>query len=140
QPNAQPNAASQEKPGFWGNVGGFFQGAFEGGVDAVKGVGNLAHGAWNLTGGWMTDPKASQQTVQNIQNTASAVWNNPGAVVDAVTKPITDAWSQGEYGKALGRGTFEVAAAVLGTKGLDKVAKLGRAGEVANAVTKAERV
>jgi hypothetical protein len=139
---AQPDGKS-EKPGVLGNVGGFFQGAWEGGVDTVKGLGNMAQGAWNLTGGWLTNPEASKQTVDNVKNTASTVWNNPGAVVDAVTKPITDAWSKGEYGKAIGRGTFDAASMLLGTKGLDKVAKLGRVGEaatVASNVGKAEEV
>jgi hypothetical protein len=128
--------APQEKPGFWGNVGGFFKGAWDGAVDTVKGVGNMAVGAWNITGGWATNPEQAAQSWQNTKDTVSAVAQNPGLVVDAVTKPITDAWSQGKYGEAIGRGTFEAASVVLGAKGLDKIGKLGKVADVASDVAR----
>ena len=44
------------------------------------------------------------------------VYSDSKYVVDAVTKPITDAWAAGEYGEAIGRGTFEAAGVLFGTK------------------------
>ena len=144
-PTPTPTSAAAEKPaekpGVLGQVGGFFVGGWDGAVDTVKGVGNLAVGTWNLTGGWLTNPDASKETVKNLGNTVDAVVNHPGAVLEGIVKPVTEPWQNGEYGKAIGRGGFELAAAVVGTKGLDKVAKIakvGKVGELASVATKAE--
>ena len=138
-PTPTPAAAGKpaEKPGVLGQVGGFFVGGWDGAVDTVKGVGNLAVGTWSLTGGWLTNPDASKETVKNLGNTVDAVVKHPGAVLEGIVKPVTEPWQNGEYGKAVGRGLFEVAGAIVGTKGLDKVAKVGKVGEVASVATKA---
>lgn len=44
---------NQEQTGFLGHVGGFFKGVWDGGVDTVKGIGNIAKGAWNPTFGFI---------------------------------------------------------------------------------------
>lgn len=124
-------------------VGGFFQGFWDAGVETVKGIGGMAVGAWKLTGGWIFDSKASMETWSHLTTTASVVWNHPEAVWDAIKEPYAEAWSRGEYGKAFGRGAFEVVALVATTKGADKLskaAKLKKAGEVADVAGKAGKV
>lgn len=126
-----------------GQVGGFFQGFWDAGVETVKGIGGMAVGAWKLTGGWIFDSKASMETWSHLTITASVVWNHPEAVWDAIKEPYAEAWSRGEYGKAFGRGAFEVVALVASTKGADKLskaAKLKKAGEVADVAGKAGKV
>ncbi|WP_218081257.1 hypothetical protein [Anthocerotibacter panamensis] len=38
------------------HVGDFGKGLYEGGKDALTGLGSMAKGAWNLTGGWVSNP------------------------------------------------------------------------------------
>ncbi len=58
--------------------------------------------------GLTTDPRT----------TGAAIWQ-------AITGPISDAWKRGDYGEAIGRGAFDIAAAIVGTKGLSKAGKFG---------------
>jgi hypothetical protein len=126
-----------EDKGVLGHAADFGTGVYEGGRDLVTGVAGLAKGAWNLTGGWVFDPEASRETVQTLENVGSAVWNDPGAVVDAVTEPYRDAWSEGRPMEAIGRGTLEAASIVFGAKGIDKLAKGTRAAGAADDVARA---
>lgn len=104
---------------------GALRGAWGGLRDLAGGLVDMGRGAANLTG--VNGEKARRETVQHLQRTAQHVIRNPRAVVDAVTRPITEPWKRGEYGEAIGRGAFEAAGIVVGTKGLEK---LGRAGQV----------
>ncbi len=122
--------------GVLGHVGDFGTGLWEGGKDLVTGLGGMAQGAWNLTGGWVTNPEASRQTVQTLKNVGNAVVENPGGVLDAVVEPYKKAWREGRPGEAIGRGTFEVISAVVGTKGLDKLAKGSKLAGVADDVAR----
>ncbi len=137
-----PASAPAQDKGALGHVGDFGVGLYEGGKDLVTGLGGMAQGAWNLTGGWLTNPDASRRTVETLKNVGSAVVENPGGVVDAVTEPYKKAWAEGRPGEAIGRGTFEVLSVVVGTKGLDKLAKgsklAGAADDVARVANKAD--
>ena len=135
-----PAAQQKEPPGFFGQVGGFFVGIYDGGKDAVVGLGSLAVGSWNLTGGWLINPEASHKTWDTLTGTVSTVVHEPGKVWDAVTEPYTTAWGEGRYGEAIGRGTFEVVTLVLGTKGVDKVAKAGELSKVSEVAAGLEKV
>jgi hypothetical protein len=49
---------------------------------------------------------------------------------EGLKQPYADAWHKGEYGEAFGRGAFDIASLLLGTKGADKALKsLGIAGK-----------
>lgn len=118
--------AAKEGPGFFGQVGGFFTGLYEGGKDTVVGLAGMAKGAWNLTGGWITNPDEAGKTWEGLKGSVTTIFTDPGKVWDAIKEPYVTAWSEGRYGEAIGRGTFEVVTAVLGTKGLDKAGKVGK--------------
>ena len=116
--------------GVLGHVGGFFSGLYDGAKDTVVGLGGMAVGTWNLTGGWVTDPSAAHGTWDHLTGTVSTVVQHPGQLWDAIKQPYVTAWSEGRPGEAIGRGTFEAVTIILGTKGLDK---LGKAGKIAEA-------
>jgi hypothetical protein len=121
----------------WLQQGGyFFKGAWDAGKETVQGLGSMAKGAWNLTGGWIFNHSAAEQTWSNLKATGSAIYNDPMVIWDAVKEPYVTAWSEGRYGKAIGRGAFEVVTAVVGTKGLDKLAKGSKVAGMADDVIK----
>lgn len=115
--------------GFWGQVGGFFKGVGLGAWDTVTGL-------WTA----VTNP------VDTIKGLAYAV-THPGELWEALKKPYTDAWSRGDYGEAIGRGTFEVlsmlfppgggAAAKGGAKAADIASDVARVADVAGDVARA---
>lgn len=80
---AAPAVPTPAQQNWWQKTLGFgkdlVSGAYEGGRDMVVGVKDLAvgtaKGAWNLTGGWITDPKAAKQTAQSVWNGAKGAWN-----------------------------------------------------------------
>ena len=83
----------------------------DGSFDELK---NTWGGLWDgVKTVFTTDPRT----------TGAAIWG-------AVTGPITDAWKRGDYGEAIGRGVFDIAAAIVGTKGLSKAGKFAK-GKVA---------
>jgi len=110
--------------GFWGQVGGFF-----------KGVGL---GAWDTVSGLWT---AVTNPVDTLKGLAYAV-THPGELWDALKKPYTEAWARGDYGEAVGRGTFEVLSMLFppgggaAAKGAVKAADVaGDVARVANAAS-----
>ncbi|HEY1099612.1 MAG TPA: hypothetical protein VGF99_11825, partial [Myxococcota bacterium] len=107
-------------------------------TDLVGGVKDMAVGAVNLTG--LNGTEAQAQTQETLSRTTDAIVNNPGAVVDAITQPITKPWSEGRYGEAIGRGVFEAASLVVGTKGADKLGKLGTVAHAADTASDAARL
>lgn len=117
-------------------VGGFFKGVYDAGAETVTGLVGMGKGAWNLTGGWLTNPEAAAQTWENTKNVVGAVVDNPGVVWDAIKEPYVTAWSQGRYGEAIGRGTFEVLSTVFGPKGADKLAKTTKVADTLGDVAK----
>ncbi|WP_218082113.1 hypothetical protein [Anthocerotibacter panamensis] len=119
------------------HVGDFGKGLYEGGKDALTGLGSMARGAWNLTGGWVSDPKEAQSTWEHLKGTTEAVVHNPGLVWEGIKAPYEQAWQSGHPGEAFGRGTFEALSFLAGTKGLDKLAK---GSKLAEAVAAGEKV
>jgi hypothetical protein len=158
--NASGNVVGDANPppdkGVMHQVGGFFKGAGGAlwdmgkglvglGVGAAKlsSVSQAAEGLSNATG--LYNYHGYSETQQAVSQTAQAIYNHPGAIVDGITKPYAEAWAQGNYGEALGRGAVDVGGLFVG--GVGAVGKAGEAanvagkvGEAANAVSKAGEV
>lgn len=159
-----PPAPKPAQQNWWQKTLGFgkdlISGAYEGGRDMVVGIKDLAvgtaKGAWNLTGGWITDPKAAKQTAQSVWSGAKGAWNvasdlaktNPAYlradpkgyaaamartqqrgvnVWNALSAPYKEAIRTGHWGKALGRGVVDV-----GSLFLDGAGVAGKVGEGAS--------
>jgi hypothetical protein len=123
-------------------VGGFFKGAGGALWDMGKGLVGLGAGALKLslaselaegisdaTG--MNVYHGYSETQQAASQTAKAIYDHPGAIVDGITKPYKEAWGQGNYGEALGRGVVDVGGLFVGGVGA-----AGKAGEAANVAGK----
>jgi WXG100 family type VII secretion target len=96
-------------------VGGFVEGFVLGAVDMVQGL-------WTLI-------------TTNPIDTAKNLWyaiTHPGETWDAITKPFVDDWNSGNYGRAIGRGAFELVGLFAGGAGA-----VGKGGKVASIVDKA---
>ncbi len=146
--------------GFWSKawgatkqVGGFFKGVGEQGWDTVVGLGTLAYDVQRLTGPTaliyeVFDPEGQAALRNKYAQVGQAIWNNPGDVAYAIVEPIVTDWKNGNYGEAIGRGTFEVATAIFTPTKLGKAGKIGDAVEdiagaanaVDNVVTKADDI
>src|SRR5207249_11250588 len=100
-------------------TGGFFKGAGEAVWDMGKGVVNLGVGAAKLsplsqdlenvskaTG--LFDYSGYSDTQKTVENTARAIYNNPGAGWEGIEKPYAEAWARGDYGEAIGRGAVDI--------------------------------
>lgn len=123
-------------------VGGFFKGAGGALWDMGKGlvglgvgaaklspVSQAAEGLSNLTG--LYSYHGYSETQQAASQTAQAIYDHRGAIVDGITKPYAEAWAQGNYGEALGRGAVDVGGLFVGGVGA-----VGKAGEAANVAGK----
>ena len=145
---------TEEEGGFWSSVGDGLATAGKHSWGFVKGVGggvkDLAVGVYDIgkfgvqSGaiGYLTDREqfyANWEAMGNAGGAAAGwvptIWNEPGqawsdtkGVLGAMVEPITEPWGRGDYGEAIGRGAFEVAAIVFGPKGLDKAARAGSTG------------
>src|SRR5471032_38232 len=130
-------------------VGGFFKGAGGAlwdmgkglvglGVGAAKlsSVSQAAEGLSNATG--LYNYHGYSETQQAVSQTAQAIYNHPGAIVEGITKPYTEAWAQGNYGEALGRGAIDVGGLFVG--GVGAAGKAGEAANVAGEVGEAASV
>lgn len=108
--------------GFLSQVGGFFEGVWEG----AKGmVGGLYH--------MVTSP------IETLKGIGHAI-THPGELWDALKKPYVEDWQSGNYGRAIGRGAFEVAMLLVPGIGEAKAAgKAAEAAELANAASKAAK-
>lgn len=115
-------------------------GVVQGGADVVTGVAGMAWGAAKLTVGWAVAPKEAKKTWDNLTNTVSTVASDPKVLWHAMTDPIVEDWQNGRPGKAIGRGIFEVASVLVGTKGLDKLAKTSKVGKVADVAADLSKV
>jgi hypothetical protein len=140
------DASPPPDKGVMHQVGGFFAGGGGAVWDMAKGVGHLAVGVAELSPvsqaaegvskltGWY-DYQGYTDTQNTVKTTSQAIYNNPKAIVDGITKPYVEAWSQGNYGEALGRGAVDIGGLFVG--GIGAVGKAGEAGEALNAVSKA---
>ncbi|MCG8517325.1 MAG: RHS repeat-associated core domain-containing protein, partial [Pseudomonadales bacterium] len=120
-------------------AGGFFKGVGLGAWEVVTGAVDMAAAGVKLSpaslmletvsGGAYTGYSDTQNA---IKEGAAAIYSNPGAVVDAAIKPYSDAIARGDYGEAVGRGTFELASMVFAPAKAAKVAKIAGKVEVPN--------
>ena len=131
---------------------GFYEGAAIGAYKMAAGTVSLVNGAEHLLSpiGWAMDPQGNLQRAKGVFGAAAkletiglAAQVNPAAAwplvqpaFDAATADYRNYWSQGEYAKALGLGTFNAGTMLLG--GIGGVAKLGEVGEAASALERVE--
>ncbi|MDI9648015.1 DUF4150 domain-containing protein [Burkholderia cenocepacia] len=147
--NVVGDANPPPEKGVMHQVGGFFKGAGGAVWDMAKGLGGLAVGAAklspvsqaaeglsDLTG--LYDYHGYSQTLDSAGKTAQAIYDHPGAIVDGITKPYMEAWSQGNYGEALGRGAVDIGGLFVG--GVGAAGKVGEVGNVAGKVGEAVNV
>jgi Domain of unknown function (DUF4150)/DNase/tRNase domain of colicin-like bacteriocin len=158
--NASGNVVGDANPppdkGVMHQVGGFFKGAGGALWDMGKGLVGLGVGAAKLSSVSQAAEELSNatglynyhgysETQQAVSQTAQAIYNHPGAIVDGITKPYTEAWAQGNYGEALGRGAIDVGGLFVGGVGAagkagEAADVAGKVGEAANAVGKAGEI
>lgn len=130
-------------------VGGFAKGAGGALWDMGKGLVNLGVGAARLsqtseeleelsklTG--LFDYRGFSEAREAVSQTALAIYSHPKAIVDGITKPYVEAWGQGNYGEALGRGAVDIGGLFVG--GVGGVGKVGEAANVAGKVGEATSV
>ncbi|VWC18533.1 PF13665 domain protein [Burkholderia aenigmatica] len=151
--DASGNVAGDANPppekGVMHQVGGFFKGAGGAVWDMGKGlvglgvgaaklspVSQAAEGLSDLTG--LYDYHGYSQTLDSAGKTAQAIYDHPGAIVDGITKPYMEAWSQGNYGEALGRGMVDIGGLFAG--GVGAAGKAGEVGNVAGKIGEAANV
>jgi RHS repeat-associated protein len=111
-------------PNWLKQVGGFFKGLGEQAWETVTGV-------WHeITCLCLIDElsDALEAAVDDPGEFFSAVWHS-------IWDPIAADWNAGNYGEAIGRGTFAVAELVFGGKGLSKIKNLIKARRAAAAET-----
>lgn len=106
--------------GFLGQVGGFFEGLWEGAKGTVEGL-------WHA----VTNP------IDTIKGIGYAI-THPGEVWEALKKPYVEDWQSGNYGRAIGRGAFEVAMLLI--PGVGEAKAVGKGAEVANLASKISKV
>ncbi|HLF01431.1 MAG TPA: WXG100 family type VII secretion target, partial [Anaerolineales bacterium] len=117
--SASASGSSSSGGGFWSQVGGFFEGVWEG----AKGmVGGLFHA--------VTHP------IDTLKGLAHAV-THPGELWDALKKPYVEDWQSGNYGRAIWRGAFEVAMLLI--PGIGEAKAVGKGAEVASVAGKAAK-
>lgn len=89
---------------------------------------------------WIPSWQRGNRTgVAMMENAAYAV-QNPGAVLDALTRDVRALWAQGKYGEAIGRGGVEVLAMVFGPK-VDKLRVLkGLPDEALDALVESKQI
>lgn len=119
-PKADPSLAAEQAD----EASRFLKGLLDGLWDTGAGI---LDAAWqsitdpSLTGP-MVSPRSSQMidmlATHGIDGTASKVW-------EGITEPYTSRWNSGDQAGAIGYGTADVILAVVGTKGITKLAKLG---------------
>lgn len=109
--------------GFLKQVGGFFSGVWEG----AKG---MATGLYHVV----------RHPIDTLKGLAYAV-THPGELWDALKKPYVEDWQSGNYGRAIGRGAFEVAMLLIpGIGGAKAVGKGAEAAALASKAAKAAEV
>lgn len=146
--------------GFWSGVwegtkqvGGFFKGVGEQAWDTVYGLGTLAYDIHRLASPSailyeFIDPEGQAELRNKYVQAGQAIWNNPGDVAYAIVEPIVTDWKNGNYGEAIGRGTFEAVTIVFTPTKLGKVGKVGdvvedvagAANAIDNVATKADEI
>ena len=104
-------------------VGGFFEGIWESGKGLVTGVVHVV-----------------LHPIDTIKGLGHAI-THPGQLWDALKKPYVEDWQSGNYGRAIGRGVFEVAMLLIPGVGEGKAAaKAAEVAELAGQVSKASKL
>lgn len=128
RPAATPGKTSKSDDKPTSQLTGFFDGIADGAVDMCKGAWTVIGGSAELSPASLALEKASEatgigsyrgysKTSDALSQAVKTVATHPGAVLKAAVQPYTTAWNAGEYGKALGRGTFDAATFVIGGAG-----------------------
>lgn len=124
--------------GVGGHTRDFATGLWLGSKEAVVGIKDLAVGAFNVSLlGMAADPEQWAMSNAKLEKTVSAVIGDPALIWTAIKEPYVRAWNEGRPGEAVGRGVFEVVSLVVGSKGVDKLAKGSKVSSIA---TKADDV
>lgn len=109
----------------------FGVGIKEAALDTGQGLKDMAVGAWKMTAGFAYDREEAKATWGRFTSVVSGIVQNPKALLKALAEPYQEAWKEGRPMEAIGRGTFEAAAVLLTTKGLDKVSALAKGAKAA---------
>lgn len=112
----------EEGNGFWGGVGDFFGGMYDEAKDTATGL-------WNMA----TDPVGAAQGLWYGITHLGELW-------DALKQPYVEDWNNGHPWRAIGRGTLAIGTTLLGTKGLDKIAKSLKGSSVVDEVGRVAHV
>lgn len=127
--------AKRRRRGFtFGDIGGFFKGVGEGAWGTAKGLGTLAVGTGKFiyrgTVECARGRASCYEQAETIEQTTSYIKRRKlGVIKDigaAATEEIRADWKQGNEGEAAGRVVTAIVEAVVGTKGLTKLSKLGK--------------
>ncbi|MGH3863517.1 RHS repeat-associated core domain-containing protein, partial [Actinokineospora sp.] len=110
------------------HVGGFAYGVGVTAKNTVVDLGKLAGNVGECMN--FASRVACAQNMMTAGQIAQYAWNDPlgfgYAVADGMTKDIREAWKDGRYGEALGRGSFSLVELAVGSRGLSKLGKLGK--------------
>lgn len=118
--------------GFWGQVGGFFQGVVVDGVwgtvTSIAGLGRDLVVMAPITGDaidyfW---PGTRQETLDQYAQLWEAIKSDPLGALYTMVEPMVTAWQDGEYGRAVGMGIFEVGMIFVPGDEVGKIGKLGK--------------
>lgn len=105
---------------------GALRGAPEETQEVADGAKALATSAWDgakQVGTNIANSASRGTLADDAQSMGASVLATAGVVKDALVAPYQKAIDEGRPMKAVGRATFEVASALVGTKGVDKVAR-----------------
>ena len=128
-------AAAEQELGVLGQVWGGVVGAAEGVWDMGKGLYHVAETLNKFTALQVVmHPEAAIEAATSIAQTSAKIYDNPSLLLDGISKPYTEAWNSGQYGKAIGRGVVDVGSLFLG--GVGAAGKAGEAGGVVSKVGK----
>ncbi|MCB9127359.1 MAG: WXG100 family type VII secretion target [Ardenticatenales bacterium] len=102
---------------------------------------------WNardfLSGMWAEAKETVEGTItmvrHPIQSAQALLYGirHPGELWNAIKQPYVEDWNNGHKWRAIGRGTMAIIAAAVGSKGVDKVAKLAKAGRFGGGASRA---
>lgn len=107
-------------------------------VETVEGAAGLLGyasdyvlGGWGdlLTGGgiaWVPSAARARAAEAALEQGIVAAWEDPGAIVDALTREVVDLWACGNYGAALAVGSVEALGFAIGPKGAGRLSKLSK--------------
>jgi WXG100 family type VII secretion target len=127
--------APKQSGGFFSGVWGGIKGAASGLWSAAKQVGGFFSG---LGAGLVDTVSGLWQVVRHPIQTLEGLYygvTHPKELWNAIKQPYVDDWQSGNYGKAIGRGAFEVLSLFAGGAGA-----VGKGGKVASVADKASDI